>query len=161
MRVCLGWTGPIGVSLGSLRILAATRSFGAATLLVLSSTCRLIPTAAVWHPTPARPAIVGLHVPSSKPRSILVLGTDERPDEDGWRTDTVLFMPTDSQKQQIGLLSIPRDQYVDLPEGGRSHINTLDYVGETNGYPGGGQDCSVGCCGTHRASVPSTTLSGD
>ncbi len=52
------------------------------------------------------------------PRTILVLGTDARVDEDpetGTRTDTMIIMKADPDKKMLSMLSIPRDTWVDVP----------------------------------------------
>lgn len=49
--------------------------------------------------------------------TILLMGLDRRPGETGlgYRTDTMLLLSLDSRTQDIGMLSIPRDLYVDVP----------------------------------------------
>jgi len=52
------------------------------------------------------------------PRTILVLGTDARSDDDvetGSRTDTMIIMRADPDKNMVSMLSIPRDTWVDVP----------------------------------------------
>jgi len=38
----------------------------------------------------------------------------------------------------VGIISIPRDLYVDIPGKGEARINTADFFGESSKYPGGG-----------------------
>jgi len=38
----------------------------------------------------------------------------------------------------VGMLSIPRDLWVTIPGYGENRINTAHYLGDKNGYPGGG-----------------------
>ena len=79
-----------------------------------------------------------------KPKSIkdtenfLVLGMDQRPGERGWRTDTIIVVAIDYDAKQVGLLSIPRDLWVDIPGYGKGRINQVDVQGEIQKYPGGG-----------------------
>ena len=79
-----------------------------------------------------------------KPKSIkdtenfLVLGMDQRPGERGWRTDTIIVVAIDYEAKQVGLLSIPRDLWVNIPGYGMGRINQVDVQGEIQKYPGGG-----------------------
>ncbi len=49
--------------------------------------------------------------------TILLMGLDRRPGETGlgYRTDTMLLVSIDPRVRSIGMLSIPRDLYVDVP----------------------------------------------
>ncbi len=48
--------------------------------------------------------------------TVLVMGLDRRPDEDGlaYRTDTMMLISLDRDTNSLGILSIPRDLYVDI-----------------------------------------------
>ncbi len=70
--------------------------------------------------------------------NFLVLGMDARPGESDWRTDTIMVVAIDHQQGQVGVVSIPRDLYVDIPDVGETRINVADYYGEVTDYPGGG-----------------------
>jgi LCP family protein required for cell wall assembly len=72
--------------------------------------------------------------------TVLVLGVDERAqwDEPAWRTDTMMVATLDPVTMQAGLLSIPRDLWVDIPTVGYNRINTAHYFGDYYDYPGGG-----------------------
>ena len=72
--------------------------------------------------------------------NILLLGTDERPDEGGpQRTDTLILTTIDPDSQTAGMLSLPRDLYVPFPTlGYNTKINTAWGIGEQARYPGGG-----------------------
>ncbi len=71
--------------------------------------------------------------------NILLLGSDQRPGEHAWRTDTIMIAAVDWEHDRIGVLSIPRDLWVDIPGYGESRINMADFVGEKEiKYPGGG-----------------------
>ena len=58
--------------------------------------------------------------------TILLLGADTRPSETGYRmpTDTIMLLTIDTQEQRAGILSVPRDLYVDIPGYGLDRINT-------------------------------------
>ena len=74
---------------------------------------------------------------------ILLLGIDQRSgfndDERYFRTDTMMVVNIDPIRQKVGVLSIPRDLLVDIPDGGApGRINTANSRGDSGGYPGGG-----------------------
>ncbi len=73
------------------------------------------------------------------PVNILLLGIDQRGDDSGpWRTDTMILLSIDPDNQTASMLSIPRDLWVSIPGYGENRINTAHYVGDRDGYPGGG-----------------------
>ena len=78
--------------------------------------------------------------PESPAINVLLLGTDERPDESGpSRTDTMILLTLDPQHQTAGMLSLPRDLWVPIPgQSVTTKINTAYLLGEVNNYPGGG-----------------------
>jgi LCP family protein required for cell wall assembly len=63
--------------------------------------------------------------------TVLVMGADTRPDQQGYRnrTDTIMVMMADPVNKQAGILSIPRDLYVDIPGYGLNRINTAYLYG--------------------------------
>ena len=63
--------------------------------------------------------------------TILVLGIDQRPTEDPSiaRTDTLILLTLDPQTQSAGMLSIPRDLFVPMPDGRQDRINTAHVYG--------------------------------
>lgn len=62
-------------------------------------------------------------------RNFLILGLDRRPDGTGPAlADTLLVVVLDEQSEHVGLISIPRDLYVDIPESGTDRINTVYQV---------------------------------
>ncbi|MCQ2373531.1 MAG: LCP family protein [Phascolarctobacterium sp.] len=66
-------------------------------------------------------------------KNIVVLGVDERPEEDDpGRSDTLFVMMLDTDNKSIGLLSIPRDTRVRIPKYGYDKIN--------HAYPLGGRE---------------------
>lgn len=68
----------------------------------------------------------------------LVLGMDQRPNEGAWRTDTIIVVAVDYDAGQVGMVSIPRDLWVNIPGYGMGRINQVDFEGESLKYPGGG-----------------------
>jgi LCP family protein required for cell wall assembly len=71
--------------------------------------------------------------------NILVLGVDQRPNESGpWRTDTMVVVSIDPESKSAGMLSIPRDLWVEMPGYGMDRINTAYVIGDLNKVPGGG-----------------------
>lgn len=75
-----------------------------------------------------------------KTENILVLGQDQRPGWESWRTDSIMVLAIDHERQQMGVISIPRDLWVDIPGYplGQQRINAVDYIGEKLEVPGGG-----------------------
>ncbi len=70
--------------------------------------------------------------------NILVLGSDRRPDTPNWRTDVMMIVALDDVTGRAGVISIPRDIYIDVIPGHQPNkINVLDYLGEKD-EPGGG-----------------------
>lgn len=70
--------------------------------------------------------------------NILVLGMDARQGGKMWRTDTIMIAAVDASRREVGILSIPRDLWVDIPGYGQGRINIVDFVGESRNGPGGG-----------------------
>lgn len=76
---------------------------------------------AVEVPPPAPPVEMDPNVVN-----ILVLGSDARPYEGGYRTDVIMLVSLNSQEGTATLLSIPRDLYVYIPGWRVDRINTAD-----------------------------------
>src|SRR5690554_278819 len=73
--------------------------------------------------------------------NVLLLGIDQRSalNEPGpFRTDTMMVVSLDSVRKTAGVLSIPRDLWVNIPGFQPGRINTANSLGDANGYPGGG-----------------------
>ncbi|HRJ43389.1 MAG: LCP family protein [Caldilineaceae bacterium] len=71
--------------------------------------------------------------------NLLLLGTDRRPNDGSWRTDTIMVVGIDRLYNRAAVLSIPRDLYLAIPGYGQYRINQLDYLGEAVWkVPGGG-----------------------
>jgi LCP family protein required for cell wall assembly len=54
------------------------------------------------------------------------------------RSDTMILFTIDPQTRTAGMLSIPRDLWVNIPGFDHARINTAYYQGEANKLPGGG-----------------------
>lgn len=72
--------------------------------------------------------------------TVLLLGTDERKQETGpFRSDTLMVVTIDPVSKSAGLLSIPRDLWVQIPTmDTEGKINTANFLGDAYNYPGGG-----------------------
>ena len=70
--------------------------------------------------------------------NIVVLGTDRRPGETTWRTDTIIVVSVHKDPTYITLLAIPRDLWVYIPNWKYNRINTADSHGESTHYTVGG-----------------------
>ena len=75
--------------------------------------------------------------------NILIIGLDYRDWEAGTgapRSDTMILLTIDPLAKTAGMLSIPRDMWVNIPGFGYSRINTAYSSGEGNQLPGGGPE---------------------
>lgn len=99
----------------------------------------LLPTPSVQvTPDPTSPPFV-FPTASHSETNILLIGVDKRGDGDTtWRTDTIMWVSVRRSPDQIGIVSIPRDLWLDIPRIGKNRVNVADYYGETLKYPGGG-----------------------
>lgn len=73
--------------------------------------------------------------------TILLLGIDQRSaaDEQGpFRTDTMMLIHINPASETVGVLSLPRDLWVEIPNYGPGRINTANFLGDSDAYPGGG-----------------------
>jgi len=71
--------------------------------------------------------------------TVLMLGIDKRPNDKGtaFRTDSMILVSIDPLTQSVGMLSIPRDLYVEIPQNtvvtnayGLQKVNTAYFLGE-------------------------------
>lgn len=127
-----------------------TRSSGAVTAQALPSVAAAPPTNALApNGTPA-PTVITTSVPGTsrvplptppgldKTDNILVLGTDVRPGPWKLNTDSIMAVAIDHETKQVGIVSIPRDLYINIPGWGEDRINAAVFVGDQIKYPGGG-----------------------
>jgi LCP family protein required for cell wall assembly len=82
--------------------------------------------------------------------NILVMGLDRRVDEpkgNPTRTDTMFVVTIDPYSKTAGVFSIPRDLWVDLPDGQggyfKQRINVAYEYGPLKNYPGGGPGMAI------------------
>jgi LCP family protein required for cell wall assembly len=73
------------------------------------------------------------------PEELRALGTEA---EDGQRTDTIMLVTLDPRRDEVAILSFPRDLLVTRCDGSRGRINAAYGIGEA-GRSGGGPGCLV------------------
>ncbi len=90
---------------------APTPPFGpSANLVLYEGPGETPPELADMPDVPAEPAFAWRET-----ENILVLGTDRRPHDASWRTDTIIVVGLDRERQRAAVLSIPRDLYIGFP----------------------------------------------
>lgn len=67
--------------------------------------------------------------PPDEPENILVLGTDEDPDGNAHRSDTIMLVRVNPSGECMSILSIPRDLIVDIPGVGADKVNAAYAIG--------------------------------
>ena len=143
-----------GESPASAPVLALTSLFTVVPTATLPAADTPAPTAAATASATALPAQVvatatattqpALELPRiTDPRAIniLLLGIDQRSaaDEEGpFRTDTMILLNINPARGTVGVLSFPRDLWVEIPSYGPGRINTANFLGDSDAYPGGG-----------------------
>jgi len=70
--------------------------------------------------------------------NVLIVGSDERSANRPWRSDVIMVAAVDFANREVGVVSFPRDLWVQIPTVGENRINTATFWGELNKYPGGG-----------------------
>jgi LCP family protein required for cell wall assembly len=82
--------------------------------------------------------VVGLYLLWPSRTNVLLLGIDRRLGESVVsRTDTIILSTFEPLQPYVGLLSIPRDLWVTLPNGSQNRINTAHFFAEA-ASPGSG-----------------------
>lgn len=75
--------------------------------------------------------------------NILLLGTDDSPERGSvGRTDTIILATVVPLRPYVGMLSIPRDLWVNVPGVGEQRINTAYFFAESN-TPGSGSSAAL------------------
>lgn len=105
----------------------------------------IIPTAIPGIDATATPT-GSLAIPTPVPRypipadaiTVILLGSDKRPDWHHWNTDVMQYVVIYPDIPSVSVLSIPRDLYVYVPNVKMTRINTADMYGEMYGAAGGG-----------------------
>lgn len=107
-----------------------------------------VPTKATPVPTAHEPT------PLEGQTTILIMGVDRRPsDSIVARTDTMMLLAVNGERQTISLLSIPRDLYVELPGIGYNRINTAFVHGAQTGRAADGAALAMATV-SHNLGVP-------
>jgi len=71
--------------------------------------------------------------------NILLIGSDQHTKTDKpWRADVIMIVAVDFENKQVGIISFPRDLYIDIPTVGKNRLNTATFFGKLNNYPNGG-----------------------
>jgi len=70
--------------------------------------------------------------------NIVLLGSDQRPNETSWRTDVVIVVSVNPNLPTVTMWSIPRDTWLYVPNWTHQRINLADTHGASVNYPGGG-----------------------
>lgn len=81
-----------------------------------------------WSPLPIPPPVGRLPQPKGQV-NVLLLGSDQRPGDGGFRTDTLLLLTLDPRDGTASLTSFPRDLYVYVPGWTMQRINTAQAHG--------------------------------
>ncbi len=92
-------------------------------------------------PTLIAPEVVAQPWTGTERVTLLLMGLDFRDWEAGEghpRTDSMMVITFDPLTNQAGMLSIPRDLWVEIPGFGHNRINAAYPNGEANRVPGGG-----------------------
>ena len=79
--------------------------------------------------------------------TVLLMGIDKRQgmeQERAFRTDTMMLITVDPVRNNLGMLSIPRDLWVNIPGfESRDRINTANFKGDAFRIPGGGPSLAM------------------
>ena len=88
----------------------------------------------------AQPASVNQpNIAAGERVNVLVMGIDRRPSEKcPCRSDVMMIASLDPKTMSAGLVTIPRDLYVPIPNVREDRINTALFYGDLEKYPGGG-----------------------
>lgn len=70
--------------------------------------------------------------------NILLLGSDQRPNDPGYHTDTIIVVSINRTAGTVAFLSIPRDLWVNIPGCCSERINTAAIRGDAVGWNGKG-----------------------
>ena len=88
-------------------------------------------------------AIIILYFVAPIRTNILLLGTDDSPERGSvGRTDTIILATVVPLRPYLGMLSIPRDLWVNVPGVGEQRINTAYFFAESN-TPGSGSSAAL------------------
>ena len=71
----------------------------------------------------------GLPAAAAAKVNILLLGTDQRPDDSGYRTDVIILVAIDPARMTVSAVSFPRDLWVKVPGMDDMKINSVMQLG--------------------------------
>ncbi|MBX3084701.1 MAG: LCP family protein [Anaerolineae bacterium] len=126
----------VGTLIGVRLISANAQNTANAAVLNPTTTATPLPTFSPYTATP------DLHIEpwnGSERFTVLLMGLDKRPGESGtaFRTDSMILISIDPATHSIGMLSVPRDLYVDIPPDtvvgsgyGLQRVNSAYVIGE-------------------------------
>ncbi len=140
-------------------VFATVRDFVAASGTLLTGSQPIPRSTVVFHGTPAPNAVSAGANSGSSPIQIqaepwngvdrvtlLLMGIDQRQGETetAYRTDSMMLVTIDPVGRTAGVLSIPRDLYVEIPGfPGKDKITTANFKGDAYHLPGGGAQLAV------------------
>ena len=101
---------------------SAEQALPAVTLTSIPETPNPLATPIAEQPLPQPP----------KQINVLLLGSDNRPWDTGFRTDTIILVTLNSELGRVNITSFPRDLYLNLPGWGMGRINTAWTYGGRN-----------------------------
>jgi LCP family protein required for cell wall assembly len=92
------------------------------------------------EPSPVGTALPNVVIPpwDGKERlNILLIGSDQRPDEGFWNTDTLIVVSVDPETKKVAMFSLPRDVVdVPIPSGPAQRVFGTVYAGKINSWFG-------------------------
>jgi len=88
-------------------------------------------------PYPIPTPVEQLEVPAGVV-NVLLLGSDKRQDDPGFRTDVMILVSINTRENTVNMLSLPRDLIVYIPGWTMNKLNTAFQRGQTVGHDGGG-----------------------
>jgi LCP family protein required for cell wall assembly len=101
----------------------------------------VVPVVQTMADAPAAAPQIGPAVSLDETTNVLVLGSDRRVGMPNWRTDVMMIVALDEANGRAGVISLPRDIFIDEIPGHRPNkINVLDYLGERDEPDGGGPE---------------------
>ncbi len=146
----------IGIIIGFVLLAGVTTTMAFIMIrnLVMGGSINYLPGAPVANNSPIIDPVTGESSPVMQPMenvqskpwdgkgrvNILFMGLDLRDWQGGDvpRTDTMILFTIDPIARTAGMLSIPRDLWVEIPGNGSNKINTAYHYGEAYHLPGGG-----------------------
>ncbi len=93
------------------------------------------------QPTATQPQLDLPRITDPRALTILLLGIDQRSaaaEQGPFRSDTMILLHVNPAAETVGVLSLPRDLWVEIPGYGPGRINTANFLGDSDAYPGGG-----------------------